>query len=157
MTLNIPPLPDSRCALITRIGPGKTSTFHCEQGSMAGRFVNILIPGKRKTLTLCEVEVYGAPEGKSAMARFLVHIVTNAGKTLSAINTCFASYNILCVHHAPSCISCHCIILFVYFRDTSSKCGLEQARQVVAPDPVSHFLRFCRRVQKRNFCRLLHC
>uniref|UniRef100_A0A674PI78 Si:cabz01040626.2 n=1 Tax=Takifugu rubripes TaxID=31033 RepID=A0A674PI78_TAKRU len=56
---------NSRCALITRIGPGKTSTFHCEQGSMAGRFVNILIPGKRKTLTLCEVEVYGAPEGKS--------------------------------------------------------------------------------------------
>ncbi|XP_029696952.1 uncharacterized protein [Takifugu rubripes] len=53
---------NSRCALITRIGPGKTSTFHCEQGSMAGRFVNILIPGKRKTLTLCEVEVYGAPE-----------------------------------------------------------------------------------------------
>lgn len=43
---------------------------------MAGRFVNILIPGKRKTLTLCEVEVYGAPEGKFAMARFLAPIVT---------------------------------------------------------------------------------
>lgn len=76
MTLYIPPLPDSRCAFITRIRAGKTSTFHCEQGSMAGRFVNILIPGKRKTLTLCEVEVYGAPEGKFAMARFLAPIVT---------------------------------------------------------------------------------
>lgn len=30
---------------------------------MAGRFVNIIIPGERKTLTLCEVEVYAAPEG----------------------------------------------------------------------------------------------
>lgn len=78
MTLNIPLLLDSRCALITRIGPGKTSTFHCEQGSMAGRFVNILIPGNRKTLTLCEVEVYGAPEGKC-----LAHIVSDVGKTFT--------------------------------------------------------------------------
>uniref|UniRef100_A0A3B5K5M5 Si:cabz01040626.2 n=1 Tax=Takifugu rubripes TaxID=31033 RepID=A0A3B5K5M5_TAKRU len=70
---------NSRCALITRIGPGKTSTFHCEQGSMAGRFVNILIPGKRKTLTLCEVEVYGAPEGMVGLqnnARYSPGILT---------------------------------------------------------------------------------
>lgn len=30
---------------------------------MDGRFVNIVIPGTRKTLTLCEVEVYAAPTG----------------------------------------------------------------------------------------------
>lgn len=30
---------------------------------MAGRFVNIIIPGSEKTLTLCEVEVYGAKDG----------------------------------------------------------------------------------------------
>lgn len=32
---------------------------------MTGRFVNIVIPGMRKTLNLCEVEVYAAPEGTS--------------------------------------------------------------------------------------------
>lgn len=80
MTPNVPLLPDSRCALITQIGPGKTSTFHCEQGSMAGRYVNILNPGIRKTLTLCEVEVYGAPERKS-----LAHIVTDVGNTIYII------------------------------------------------------------------------
>lgn len=30
---------------------------------MEGRFVNIIIPGSEKTLTLCEVEVYGAKDG----------------------------------------------------------------------------------------------
>lgn len=64
MTLNIPPLPNFRCALITHINAGKTFTFHCEGGSMAGRFVIIIIPGANKILTLCEVEVYGVPEGK---------------------------------------------------------------------------------------------
>lgn len=30
---------------------------------MAGRYVNIIIPGQKKTLTVCEVEVYGTTEG----------------------------------------------------------------------------------------------
>ena len=65
LTVSPPLLPIFRCAFITHIKAGKTSTFHCEGGSMAGRFVNIIIPGTNKTLTLCEVEVYGVPEGKS--------------------------------------------------------------------------------------------
>ncbi|XP_078137951.1 uncharacterized protein LOC139920847 [Centroberyx gerrardi] len=52
-----------RCAFISNITAGKTYTYHCAEGNMEGRFVNVIIPGVRKTLTLCEVEVYAAPAG----------------------------------------------------------------------------------------------
>ena len=48
-----------RCAIITSIAAGDTQTFQCN--GMEGRFVNIVIPGKLKILTLCEVQVYGDP------------------------------------------------------------------------------------------------
>ncbi|XP_039465888.1 uncharacterized protein LOC116319483 [Oreochromis aureus] len=50
-----------RCASISHINAGKTYTFQCDGGSMEGRFVNVFLPGQKKTLTLCEVEVYAAP------------------------------------------------------------------------------------------------
>ncbi|XP_025760578.1 uncharacterized protein LOC109198665 [Oreochromis niloticus] len=50
-----------RCASISHIKAGKTYTFQCDGGSMEGRFVNVFLPGQKKTLTLCEVEVYAAP------------------------------------------------------------------------------------------------
>nr|XP_046237212.1 uncharacterized protein LOC124054838 [Scatophagus argus] len=50
-----------RCASISHISAGKTYTFRCDGGSLNGRFVNMVIPGERKTLTLCEVEVYATP------------------------------------------------------------------------------------------------
>ncbi|KAF3837279.1 hypothetical protein F7725_004743 [Dissostichus mawsoni] len=60
--INIPPTPSTvRCASIFHIRAGKTYTYYCDGGSMEGRFVNVIIPGNMKTLTLCEVEVYGAP------------------------------------------------------------------------------------------------
>lgn len=46
-----------RCARIGHIGAGVTETFNCR--GMTGRYVNIVIPGKRQYLTLAEVEVYG--------------------------------------------------------------------------------------------------
>ncbi|XP_049425184.1 uncharacterized protein LOC125884330 [Epinephelus fuscoguttatus] len=54
-----------RCATIAHIRAGKTNTYHCDGGSMEGRFVNVIIPGEGKTLTLCEVEVYAAPKAVS--------------------------------------------------------------------------------------------
>uniref|UniRef100_UPI0037E707F7 uncharacterized protein n=1 Tax=Semicossyphus pulcher TaxID=241346 RepID=UPI0037E707F7 len=51
-----------RCASISHIRAGKTYTYHCEGGSTEGRFVNVIIPGSSRCLTLCEVEVYAAPE-----------------------------------------------------------------------------------------------
>ncbi|XP_039455950.1 uncharacterized protein LOC116318351 [Oreochromis aureus] len=50
-----------RCASISHINVGKTYTYRCDGGSMEGRFVNVFLPGQKKTLTLCEVEVYAAP------------------------------------------------------------------------------------------------
>ena len=57
-----------RCAVISSIPAGATYTFKCS--GMEGRYVNIVIPGKKKILSLSEVEVYGAsfikyiPSGK---------------------------------------------------------------------------------------------
>ncbi|XP_078506110.1 fucolectin-4-like [Lissotriton helveticus] len=48
---------NSRCATISSIGAGETTTFECN--GMAGRYVNVLIPGKTAPLTLCEVQVFG--------------------------------------------------------------------------------------------------
>ncbi|KAL2079108.1 hypothetical protein ACEWY4_024852 [Coilia grayii] len=48
-------------AVITSIPAGYSKTFTWEKG-FQGRYVNILLPGTNKTLTLCEVEVYGYPK-----------------------------------------------------------------------------------------------
>ncbi|ROL29806.1 Fucolectin-1 [Anabarilius grahami] len=45
------------CTVISSIPTGASYTFSC--GGMVGRYVNLIIPGKQKVLTLCEVEVYG--------------------------------------------------------------------------------------------------
>ncbi|TDH11176.1 hypothetical protein EPR50_G00058080 [Perca flavescens] len=46
-----------RCAVISSIKAGTSQTFVCN--GMEGRYVNIVIPGRREFLTLCEVEVTG--------------------------------------------------------------------------------------------------
>ncbi|XP_036931361.1 uncharacterized protein LOC119006591 isoform X2 [Acanthopagrus latus] len=48
-----------RCAVITSIPAGESKTFECR--GMEGRYVNIVIPGRQESLTLCEVEVTGQP------------------------------------------------------------------------------------------------
>ncbi|KAK6326334.1 hypothetical protein J4Q44_G00019790 [Coregonus suidteri] len=47
-----------RCAVISSIPAGFSSTFQCN--GMEGRYVNVVIPNRREYLILCEVEVYGA-------------------------------------------------------------------------------------------------
>ncbi|XP_017559407.1 fucolectin-1-like [Pygocentrus nattereri] len=49
-----------RCAVISTIDK-ETPTMSFECNGMEGRYVNIVIPQKKEYLTLCEVEVYGAP------------------------------------------------------------------------------------------------
>ncbi|KAM9837046.1 uncharacterized protein ACBR49_019431 isoform 2-T2 [Aulostomus maculatus] len=46
-----------RCTQISSIPAGATETFECNE--MEGRFINIVVPGRREYLTLCEVEVRG--------------------------------------------------------------------------------------------------
>uniref|UniRef100_A0A8C7FWB4 F5/8 type C domain-containing protein n=2 Tax=Oncorhynchus kisutch TaxID=8019 RepID=A0A8C7FWB4_ONCKI len=48
-----------RCAVISSIPAGNSSTFQCP--GMEGRYVIVVIPGRKEYLTLCEVEVYGSP------------------------------------------------------------------------------------------------
>ncbi|XP_052458921.1 uncharacterized protein LOC128017557 [Carassius gibelio] len=45
------------CAVIPAIPAGESYSYSCN--GMEGRFVNLIIPGDMKMLTLCEVEVYG--------------------------------------------------------------------------------------------------
>ncbi|CAN9514476.1 unnamed protein product [Ophioblennius macclurei] len=47
-----------RCAVVGHIPSGFTETFQC--GGMDGRYVNIVIPGRRLSLSMCEVEVDGS-------------------------------------------------------------------------------------------------
>ncbi|NP_001297821.1 fucolectin isoform X1 [Esox lucius] len=47
-----------RCAVISSISAGGTSTFRCND--MVGRYVTVVIP-RNEYLHLCEVEVYGRP------------------------------------------------------------------------------------------------
>uniref|UniRef100_A0A673MH26 Uncharacterized LOC107719123 n=1 Tax=Sinocyclocheilus rhinocerous TaxID=307959 RepID=A0A673MH26_9TELE len=48
-----------RCAVISSIHPGFSTTFECD--GMEGHYINVVIPGRQEYLTLCEVEVYGSP------------------------------------------------------------------------------------------------
>ncbi|XP_067456300.1 uncharacterized protein [Thunnus thynnus] len=48
-----------RCTVISSIPAGTSITFMCN--GMEGRYVNIVIPGRKEYLTLCEVEVSGGP------------------------------------------------------------------------------------------------
>ncbi|KAG7216432.1 hypothetical protein INR49_001918 [Caranx melampygus] len=48
-----------RCAVISPYIPaGAVAEFQCD--GMDGRYVNVVIPGRREYLVLCEVEVYGS-------------------------------------------------------------------------------------------------
>lgn len=48
-----------RCGVIAKPESGSTNTYKCKR--MEGRYINIVIPGKRTFLTICEVKVIGQP------------------------------------------------------------------------------------------------
>uniref|UniRef100_A0A3B4Z9Z0 Si:ch211-215k15.4 n=1 Tax=Stegastes partitus TaxID=144197 RepID=A0A3B4Z9Z0_9TELE len=94
---SVPPTDSTiRCATISHIAAGKTSTYQCDGGSMVGRFVNVMIPGKSKTLTLCEVEVYAVPAGKALPQS----TVSSDGLPSHAVSGCSSGvYGNLCCTH----------------------------------------------------------
>ncbi|XP_077323576.1 uncharacterized protein LOC143958006 isoform X2 [Lithobates pipiens] len=51
------------CGIIPTMASGETLAFECD--GMVGQYVTIFIPGKNKTLTLCEVQVFGLPSDTS--------------------------------------------------------------------------------------------
>ncbi|XP_049335301.1 fucolectin [Astyanax mexicanus] len=48
---------NTRVAVVSSILPGKSVTF--KLSNISGRYVNVILPGYNRILTLCEVEVYG--------------------------------------------------------------------------------------------------
>ncbi|XP_032893886.1 uncharacterized protein LOC116983989 [Amblyraja radiata] len=48
---------NTRCGIVYSVA-GTTLTFNC--GGIVGQYVNIVIPGPDKTLTLCQVEIFGS-------------------------------------------------------------------------------------------------
>ncbi|XP_066451046.1 pentraxin fusion protein-like [Eleutherodactylus coqui] len=47
------------CGVITSMGNGQTLAFECD--GMVGQYVTIHIPGAERSLTICEVQVFGLP------------------------------------------------------------------------------------------------
>ncbi|XP_073418057.1 uncharacterized protein [Dendrobates tinctorius] len=47
-----------RCAVVTAIPHGVTQTFQCND--MVGRYVNVIVRGRKEYLHMCEVQVFGA-------------------------------------------------------------------------------------------------
>ncbi|XP_039505388.1 fucolectin-like [Pimephales promelas] len=66
------------CAVIPAIPAGESYNYSC--GGMEGRYVNLIVPGDMKTLSLCELEVYG--EGPCLKGSF-VKMQFNSGNDLT--------------------------------------------------------------------------
>ncbi|KAG1937941.1 fucolectin-like [Pimephales promelas] len=66
------------CAVIPAIPAGESYNYLC--GGMDGRYVNLIVPGDMKTLSLCELEVYG--EGPCLKGSF-VKMQFNSGNDLT--------------------------------------------------------------------------
>uniref|UniRef100_I3JM04 Fucolectin tachylectin-4 pentraxin-1 domain-containing protein n=1 Tax=Oreochromis niloticus TaxID=8128 RepID=I3JM04_ORENI len=52
---------NSRCGVMESLAGTSTYTFQCN--GMEGRYINVIIPGSQKILTLCEVEVFASLPG----------------------------------------------------------------------------------------------
>ncbi|KAL0977961.1 hypothetical protein UPYG_G00163900 [Umbra pygmaea] len=64
-SLEINGIQNPRCAVISHIPAGESQSFQCNE--MEGRYVVVVIPGRKEWLTLCEVEVYGSPADNLAL------------------------------------------------------------------------------------------
>lgn len=52
--------------MISHAAPGTPVTVYCNE--MEGRYVNVVIPGQKRFLKLCEVEITGEPVEKPQAA-----------------------------------------------------------------------------------------
>ncbi|CAI9570430.1 unnamed protein product [Staurois parvus] len=50
---------NAKCAILTRVEQGGTLAVNCH--GMEGRYVSVVIPRRRESLTLCEVQVFALP------------------------------------------------------------------------------------------------
>lgn len=71
----------TRCAVILNPAPGSAQTFECN--GMEGRFINIVNPGIRQYLTVCELEVDGTQIGGDQSPAGNTHLNVKVGRNLS--------------------------------------------------------------------------
>ncbi|XP_051755485.1 fucolectin-1-like [Ctenopharyngodon idella] len=81
------------CAVIPAIPAGESYSYSCN--GMEGRYVNLIIPGNMKILTLCEVKVYGEENaalwGKSSKSSVYPNYVS--GYAIDGLSTSFTHTN----------------------------------------------------------------
>ncbi|XP_041946404.1 uncharacterized protein LOC121707722 [Alosa sapidissima] len=81
---------NTRAAVIQSIPAGASKTFDFKP--IRGRYVNVVIPGNLKVLTLCEVEVYAvveiniAPRGRATQSSLVLGEMSSFGHALNAID-----------------------------------------------------------------------
>ncbi|XP_028262653.1 pentraxin fusion protein-like isoform X2 [Parambassis ranga] len=56
---------NQRCAVVSVVQGQRIYDYEC--GIMEGRFVHVVLPGQWRSLTVCEVQVFGAVLGKPSM------------------------------------------------------------------------------------------
>lgn len=81
---------NTRAAVIQSISAGESKAFDFQP--IRGRYVNVVLPGKNKMLTLCEVEVYAtveinvAPRGRATQSSLVLGEMSSFGHALNAID-----------------------------------------------------------------------
>ncbi|RXN26316.1 testis- and ovary-specific PAZ domain-containing 1 isoform X2 [Labeo rohita] len=78
-------LSDHRVARVYSMLPGKTQKF--KFSPVDGQYVNVVLPGEDRILTLCEVEVYAVSEDMVAMIQSnMINVAPNGRATQSSVN-----------------------------------------------------------------------
>ncbi|KAL2091100.1 hypothetical protein ACEWY4_013363 [Coilia grayii] len=81
---------NTRAAVIQHMSAGETKAFDFR--TIRGRYVNLLVPGELKFLTVCEVEVYArldrnvAPRGRATQSSLVLGEMSSFGHALNAID-----------------------------------------------------------------------
>ncbi|XP_063071291.1 uncharacterized protein LOC134462286 [Engraulis encrasicolus] len=81
---------NTRAAVIQHMGAGETREFNFQP--IRGRYVNLLLPGQSKMLTVCEVEVYArldrnvASRGRATQSSLILGEMASFGHALNAID-----------------------------------------------------------------------
>ena len=68
---------------------GETKSFYCYP-PIVGRYVSVMVPGHRKFLTICEVEVYSTPQTSNGVTGNWIY------KIILFLCPCEQSFEIFC-------------------------------------------------------------
>ncbi|KAM4022005.1 uncharacterized protein ACNLHF_027291 isoform 1-T2 [Anomaloglossus baeobatrachus] len=118
-----------RCAKISLLGFGDTFYFDC--GGMEGRYVSVVIPGRKEYLHLCEVQVFAEPiegqrkstEPKTAEVQE-VPMMSNAGKETTVSARKFPLFEVSQSSTKGKGLAKNAVDGFLTPRDPESRCAV---------------------------------